>query len=105
MYKVSPMPPSAARVRLQPRGLDPGDGADFVLVGGVAGNADRADDIAAGVPDEHAARNRHQTALAHHRERPEELRVLGGTAGQRTAGKAHAERAPGFAEGDVEAQN
>src|SRR5262249_56861790 len=44
-----------AGVGLEARRLDAGDGARLVLVGSVAGNADRADHISAGVADQHAA--------------------------------------------------
>src|SRR3546814_16591757 len=43
-------------------GLDAGDGAGLVVVGGVAGDADRADDGALGIAHQHTARHRHQRA-------------------------------------------
>src|SRR5882757_3135056 len=50
--KPSPILPGVA---LEAGGLDAGERAGFVLVGGVAGNADGADDVARRVSDQHAA--------------------------------------------------
>ena len=44
-------------------------------------------------------------AAAHRRQHGEELRRVGRALGERARAEAHAERAPGFAEGDVEAQD
>src|SRR5262249_50096481 len=82
-----------------------GDGAGFVLVRGVAGDAGRADDVALGIADEHAARIGHEPAAAGGGERGEELRRVGGAFEQRARAEAHAERAPRFAERDVETQD
>src|SRR5215510_9754634 len=104
----SPSLPSglgAARIGLQAGGLDPGDGAGFVLVRRVAGNAGRADDVAIGIADENAARIGNQPAAAGGGQRGEELRRVGGALEQGARAEAHAERPPGFAEGDVEAQD
>src|SRR5918994_3684034 len=50
------------RVRPQARSLDGGDRGGFVVVGGVARDADSAEHTAFAVPHEHAARHRHQSA-------------------------------------------
>src|SRR5688572_21403546 len=42
------------------------NGADFVPVGGIAADADRAHDLARLVADQDAALRRHDLALAHH---------------------------------------
>src|SRR5262249_33922306 len=96
---------AAARIGLETRRLDAGDRTGLVLVGRVAGNADRPDDVAARVADEHAARIGNEPATAGGRQRREELRRVGGTLEQGARAEAHAERAPGFAVRDVEAQD
>src|ERR1051326_1069428 len=92
-------------IGLQPGRFDAGDGAHFVLVGGVAGNAAGADDVAVGIADQHAARIADHAAAARRRQHGEELRRLRRTARQGGRAETHAERAPGFAEGDVETQD
>ena len=96
---------AAAGIGLEPRRLDAGDGADLVVVGGVARDADRADDVAVGIADQHAGGIADHAALAHRRQHGEELRRVGRAFGERARAEPHAERAPGFAEGDVEAQD
>jgi hypothetical protein len=65
---------------------------------------DRADDVAGRVPDQHAAGIGDHAPAARRRQHGEELRSLGRAPRKRARAEAHAERAPGFAEGDVEAQ-
>src|SRR5262249_42507926 len=81
--------------------FDAGNGAGFVLVRGVAGNPDRADDLALGVADQHAAGVGHHTSATSRIERVEELRRVGGALIERARAEAHAERTPCFAVGDV----
>src|SRR5262249_29235968 len=94
-----------ARIGLQPRRRDARDGTFLVVLGGVAGNADRANDIATRVLNEHAAGHWHEASLAHGRECRVELRLARGAARERARAESHAERAPGFAERNVEAQD
>src|SRR5499433_2553911 len=92
------------RIGFEPRRLDTGDGAGLVAVGRIAGNADRADDVARRGSDQHAAGIGDHAPFAGGREHGEELRSLRRARGERARAEAHAERAPGLAEGDVEAQ-
>src|SRR5215472_6259956 len=92
------------RIGFEPGRLDAGDGAGLVAVGRVAGYADRADDVAGRGSDQHAAGIGDHASLAGGRQHGEELRGLGRARGERTRAETHAERAPGLAEGDVEAQ-
>src|ERR1700730_5207949 len=94
-----------ARIGLQSRRLDAGDRAGLILVGGVAGNPDCPDDVAAGVADQHAARIGDHAPAARRIEGVEELRRVGGALEQRARPKAHAERAPCLAIGDVVAKD
>src|SRR4029450_12154702 len=87
-------------ISLKPRRLDAGDRAGLVAVRRVAGNADRADDVASSVSDQHAARIGHHAYVARRRQHGEELRRLGRSRSQRARAEAHAERAPGLAERD-----
>src|SRR6266702_701321 len=91
-------------VRLEPSCLNAGDGAGLVAIGGIAGNADCPDDVAGGASDQHAAGIGHHASAAGRRQHREELRRLGRTRGERARAEAHAQRAPGFAKGDVEAK-
>src|SRR6266852_44089 len=84
----------AAWIGLQSGRLDAGDRAGLVLVGGVAGNTDRPDDVAAGIADQHAARIGDHAPAARRIERVEELRRVGGALEQRARAEAHAERTP-----------
>ena len=59
----------------------------------------------AAVANEHAARIGDHAAAARRRQHGEELRGFRRAASQRARAEAHAERAPGFAEGDVETQD
>src|SRR5262249_24336246 len=93
-----------SRIGFEPRRLDAGDGAGLVAVGRIAGNADRADDVARRGSDQHAAGIGDHAPFAGSREHGEELRSLRRARGERARAEAHAERAPGLAEGDVEAQ-
>src|SRR5258706_10150183 len=61
-----------ARIGLQSGGLDAGDRAGLILVGGVARNPDRPDYVAAGVADQHTARIGDHTPAARRIERSEE---------------------------------
>src|SRR5258707_14699239 len=90
--------------RLAPRRLDAVDGAGLVAIGGIAGNADRPDDVAGCASDQHAARIGHHASAAGRRQHREELRRLGRPRRERARAEAHAQRTPRFAEGDVEAQ-
>src|SRR5450830_6800 len=66
----------SARIGVQSRSLDTGDGDDFVVVGCVAGNADGAEDLIVRIADQHAAGIRHQPPLARRHDGGEEVRVL-----------------------------
>src|ERR1700722_5898537 len=70
--------PLTAGIGLQSRRFDAGNGAGFVLVGGVAGNPDRADDVAGGIADQDAAGIGDDAAAARGVKRIEELRRVGG---------------------------
>ncbi len=61
--------------------------------------------VAAGVADQYAARIGDHAAAARRREHGEKLRGFRGAARERARTEAHAERAPGFGEGDVKPQN
>src|SRR5215468_331829 len=65
-----------SRIGFEPRRLDTGDGAGLVAVGRIAGNADRADDVARRGSDQHAAGIGDHAALAGGRQHGEELRRL-----------------------------
>src|SRR5712691_4960171 len=109
-YPISDIcPPSSAllpaRIGLQSGGLDAGDRAGLILVGGVAGNPDGPDDVAAGVADQHAARIGDHAPAARRIECIEELRRIGSALEQRARSEAHAECAPGLAIGNVVAKD
>src|SRR5689334_11702162 len=89
-----------SRIGLQPGGLDTGDGADLVIVGGVAGDADRAEQARA-VLDQDATRYRHETALGQRIDGVDEIGLLLRALKQRPRAHAHGERAPGLAVGDL----
>src|SRR5262249_14007205 len=93
-----------SRIGFESRRLDAGDRAGLVAVGGIAGNADRADNVARRGSDQHAAGIGDHASIAGGRQHSEELRGLRRARGERARAEAHAERAPGLAEGDVEAQ-
>src|SRR5215467_4661985 len=86
-------------------GLNAGDGTYLVVIGSVAGDADRTDHVAILVPDQDAGRAWHQTPAAHRRKRRVERRLLGCAAGERARAEPHAERTPGFPERDVKTQD
>src|SRR5262245_1232407 len=92
----------AARIGLEAGSLDAGERAELVVVGRIAGNADRADDVATGIADQYAARIGDDAAAARGRQHVEELRRVGRTLGERARAEAHAERAPRLSVGDVE---
>src|SRR5215470_12290792 len=95
----------AARIRLETGRLDAGERAELVVVGGVAGNTDRADDVAAGVADQHTAWIGDDAPAARGGQHVEELRRVRRTLGERARAESHAERAPCLSVGDVEAQD
>ena len=80
--------------------FDSGDCRRFIEFRRVARDADRADHLALGVADEHAARHRNEPARDDLRERVEELRR---PLRERARSHAHRERAAGFADRDVAA--
>src|SRR3979490_3505771 len=84
----------AAGIGFESRCFYTRDGAGLVLVGGVARDADGADDVAAGVADQHAARIGDDAPAARRRPHGEELRRAGGALRQRARAEAPAERAP-----------
>src|SRR5262245_2296896 len=86
-------------------GLNAGDGAYLVVIGSVARDADRTNDVAILVPDQDAGRTRHQPPAADRRQCGEECRLLGCAAGKRARAEPHAERTPGFAESNIETQD
>src|SRR5258708_27991648 len=90
-----------ARIALQSSGLDAGDRAGLILVGRVARNPDRPDDVAAVVADQHAARIGDHTPAARRIECIEELGRIGGALEQRARTEAHAKSAPSHTTGDV----
>src|SRR5688572_8335152 len=91
-----------AGVGLEAGRLDSGNRASLVAIGGVAGNADRADDVTNRGPDQHAAGVGHDPSLAGGRERGEEHRRLGRTCRERARAEPHAKRSPSLAVCDVE---
>src|SRR5580704_8222613 len=94
-----------ARIGLEPRRRDAGDGALFVVVGGIPGNADRPDDVAGPVTDQDAAGNRHEPSVAGGGERREEHLRARYAARQGARSEAHAQRPPGFTEGYLKTQD
>src|SRR5579859_3813834 len=84
--------------------FDAVDRAHLVVVGSVAADADRPQDLARRVADQHAARHRDDAAARGADERLDEGRVADGAAGEFAAAEAHAEGAPGLAAGDLRAQ-
>src|SRR3954447_18239098 len=94
----------ATGIGFESGGLDTRDGAGLVLVGSIPRDADRADDLAAGVADQPAARSGDDAPAARRRQHGEELRRTRGALRERARAEAHAERAPGLAIGDVEPQ-
>src|SRR6516164_3577464 len=93
------------RIGFQSRRLDAGNRAHLVFVRSVARNAAGADDIAGAVAYQDAARIGDHATMACRRQHREKLRRLGRAAGERARAETHAERAPGFAERDVEPQD
>src|SRR5207302_6010713 len=81
--------------------LDAVHGAGLVLVRSVAADPDRADDLARGVADQHAAGHRHDAAARGRHQRLQEYRVGAGAAGEFAAAKAHPKSAPGLAHRDL----
>jgi hypothetical protein len=77
------------RISLQSRRLDAGDGANLVVVRGVAADADRAEQNAA-VLDQDAAGHRHQTALRQRIHRTDEIGLFLRPLEQRA--RTHAQR-------------
>src|SRR4030081_3779102 len=61
-----------ARIGLETRRRNAGDRAFFVIVRGVARNADRPEDVTGLVADQHAAGDRHEPPVARGGERGEE---------------------------------
>src|ERR1700730_18728109 len=53
-----------ARIGLETGRRDAGERALFVIIRGVARNADRPDDVAVRIANENAARHRHESAVA-----------------------------------------
>src|SRR5690242_7356701 len=88
------------RIGRESRRADAADGAVLVLVGGVAADADRADDGGT-VADEDAARDGNETAVGGGGQRAHEVRTIGEPIAQRPARLTHAERAPRLADRDV----
>src|SRR5712692_7869709 len=87
--QTDPLPASERRLSRLTAGIglevgrfDSGDGASFIPVGGVARYADGADNVAGGIANEDAARDRDHSSLAHCRQGGEEHGVLGGTIGR-----------------------
>src|SRR5580704_4937760 len=95
----------AARIGLETSCFDAGNRARFVLVQGVAGYADRADDVATRGLDENAARIGDHAPTTRGRQHGEKLRRAGCALRERARAEAHAEGTPSFTEGDVEAEN
>src|SRR5438067_3592986 len=79
-----------ARVGLEVGGLDAGDGAFLVVVGGIAGDADCAKNVAGRVADQDTAGHRDEASFTHRSERGEELLLARGAAGKRARAEAHA---------------
>src|SRR5215204_1027068 len=96
---------AAARIGLQSGSLDSRNRTYLIIVRRIARNADGADRGACGIADQHATRIGNHTPAACGCEAGEKHRRLFGTLEQSSGTEAHAERAPGFAERDIEPQN
>src|SRR6185312_13452674 len=96
---------AAARIGFQSGRLDARDGDDFVVIAGIAGNADRADDGIVAVANEYARRIGHKTPAARHPNRCKEGWILRRAfhAGARTPAKA--ERAVSLSDRNLVAEN
>src|SRR6266849_3334942 len=95
----------AAGIGLETGRFDAGNRARFILVRSIAGYADRADNVAARGLDENAARIGDHAPTARGRQHGEKLRRTGSALRERARAEAHAEGAPSFTEGNVEAEN
>ena len=90
-----------SRVALATCGLDAGQGCDLVVVGGVAGHADGAQERAGAVIDQDAAGHRDERAAHRVRHGGHELRLLLGACEQGARSKSHGKRAMRLADGDL----
>ena len=88
--------PRLSGVCLQSGGLDARDGADLIIVGRVAADADGAEQAAVAL-DQHAAGHRHQTALRHRIHGADEIGLFLGALEQRPRSHAQRKRAIGLA--------
>src|SRR5579864_9263802 len=87
-------------------GGDAGDGADLILVGGVAANPDRADDVARTVTDQYTTWRRHDTSTRCFHQRRQEQPAAACCAPRELApAKPHTERPPGLTPGDLVAKD
>src|SRR3569623_2972104 len=102
---MEPRAPSLLKGRGgKPRGGDAGEGAGFVDSGRVAADADRADELAARVADQHAARRKREPAAGGDGDAGEEGRIGGGAGRAVARVGAHAARTHRLGAGDVEAE-
>src|SRR5512135_1719910 len=101
----APLRTGLGRIAAVACGLDGRDGAVFILVRSVAADAHGTDGLPVRIQNQHAARDRDEAPVGCCSQRAEEGRTTGQTVADRARGHAHAERGPGLAECDIEAQH